>query len=105
MTGEMSWDDLKDYPDMIRLTKCIQKQLKISAELRPFDQYQGPFIAIDLNGKPLRGKGRNEIGSWNVEVWQADYDLYTVNHREKFSEPLFCQEIINYIADLKGGKR
>ena len=39
MTGEMSTLDLKDYPHMQKVADAM------NAELRPFDQYQGPYIS------------------------------------------------------------
>jgi len=50
MTGEMSWADLKDYPDMLELVRRIRKEAGVAAQVRPFDKYQGPFIAVNLAG-------------------------------------------------------
>jgi hypothetical protein len=101
MTGEMSWNDLKDYPDMIELTKEIQKQLKIGAELRPFDVYQGPFIAVDFDRLPLRKKGFNLLSSWQVDVWQDEYETFAVEYKHEWYKELDSTDVIYLLMDFK----
>ncbi len=46
MTGEMGWDDLKEYPDMMALTKTLKRN-DFDAQMLPFDVYQGPYIFVN----------------------------------------------------------
>jgi hypothetical protein len=45
MTGEMGRADLKNYPEMVALTKTMRKN-GLDAKMLPFDVYQGPYIFV-----------------------------------------------------------
>lgn len=82
MTGEMGWDDIKDYPLLLALAKKIQRNAKVAAEVRPFDVYQGPFIAVNLYTPPLKGNARDRLGSWHVSIWYGTQaGTYIINYR------------------------
>jgi hypothetical protein len=99
MTGEMCWKDLESYPDMLALAKKIQSGAKVAAEVRPFDVYQGPFVAVNLNSGPLRGKGTNKIGSWQISIWYDDEwpGRFTLKYRNKHSKHNTSGNIVNII--------
>lgn len=102
MTGEMSWADLKEYTDMQELTRQIRKGAGVAAQLRPFDKYQGPFIAVNLNGSPNTRK----LGYWNLKVWyEGKYpDLFVVEYPlvpPKFSKPMWAEQIVDFIWKKK----
>jgi hypothetical protein len=111
MAGEMSWEDIKDYPDMIALAKKIQSAVKIAAEVRPFDQYQGPFIAVNFDHAPLR-KSRgysknNRLTSWNAKVW---YDMasisndFVLEYRHHFSTGT-AKAVVKMIKKIKAERK
>ena len=105
MTGEMSQDDLKDYPHMQALTKVIRKS-GYAAQLRPFDQYQGPYIAVSFTENP----GDKTVGSWNAEIWDVGTEMseWGIEYRGKFvSTGLYrSREVIEELDRLsKRGRR
>ena len=101
MTGEMSWNDLSEYSDMQNLRKEIQKQLKIAAELRPFDVYQGPYIAVAFNRLPLKKKENNQLSSWQVDIWQDEYDTFLVNYQHENYSGLSDVDVIYLLMVFK----
>lgn len=103
MTGEMSWADLKDYPDMLEMVRRIRKEAKVAAQLRPFDVYQGPYIAVNLTGSPNTRK----LASWNLEVWyEGKYpELFVVHtlpsYLRKFTKPMWADQVVDFIWKKK----
>lgn len=98
----MSYSDLKDYPDMIQLTKDIECQLDIGAQIKPFDVYQGPFIAVCFDSKPI-GENTQRLTYWNLSIWySSEYpDMYIIEYKHKFSKSLFADEIIEKLYKIK----
>ncbi len=72
MTGEMGYEDLKDYPYWFELAKKIRDNTEFSTAVKPFDVYQGAFIAVrfERNGKFFRD-GR-KLTSWNIAIWGSE---------------------------------
>jgi hypothetical protein len=104
MTGEMGWNDLKEYPDMLALAKKIQSGAKVAAQVRPFDVYQGPFIAVDLDGAPVRNAQKTQFGSWNLEVWYGDQaHTFYVKWGSRSMDHLSERGVIQLIKDIKYG--
>jgi hypothetical protein len=102
MTGEMGWSDLKDYPDILALAKRIQTGAKVAAEVRPFDVYQGPYIAVDLDCAPLRGTRPNRIGSWNLSVWYGELrGTWVIDYRHRREVVSSGTEAIRVIKTYK----
>lgn len=102
MTGEMGWSDLKEYPDMLELAKSIQHSARVAAEVRPFDVYQGPRIAVDLDRAPVQGSSNNKLGSWNVEVWYGRLQRrYVIQYRGKHSAELTASNVVKEIRKMR----
>ncbi len=102
MTGEMGWNDLKDYPEIMALAKKIQSSAKVAAEVRPFDVYQGPYIAIDFDSAPLRGTGKNKLGSWQAQVWYCSVPgHYVFDYRHNTTPHLTPAAVIKMVKELK----
>jgi len=99
MTGEMGWGDLKDYPDMLELVKQIRKGAGVAAQLRPFDKYQGPYIAVKLTGSPRTLK----VNGWDLEVWyEGKYpDLFVIEYKRKFTKPMWAEQVVDFIWKKK----
>jgi hypothetical protein len=110
MTGEMSWADLKNYPDMLELVRKIRKE-GVAAQLRPFDVYQGPYIAVRLEGSPKTRK----VTGWDLEVWYEGKhpDLFVIEYKRKFTKPMWADQVVEFIwkkkpkrkAQKKGGRK
>ena len=101
MTGEMGWNDLKEYPDIIALAKKIQLGAKVAAQVRPFDTYQGPFVAVDLDSSPVRNAQKTHFGSWNVEVWYTNIEgKFSVKYGGH-TKPLTPTEVVTKIKEIK----
>ena len=101
MTGEMGWNDVKDYPDMIALAKKIQTGVKVGAQVRPFDTYQGPFVAVDLDRTPVRNAQKIQFSSWNVEVWYTYIvGKFTVKYAGH-TKPITPAEVVKKIKEIK----
>jgi|WetSurMetagenome_2_1015567.scaffolds.fasta_scaffold186671_2 hypothetical protein len=104
MTGEMGWDDLKNYPDIHRIARKIQSEAKVAAEVRPFDVYQGPYIAVNLDDLPLKGTGRNRLGLWQLKVWYGDSFMkgtWVIEYRGHFMEKITPANVVRIIKELK----
>lgn len=108
MTGEMNWNDLKNgnWDYMINLTKVINES-GIRAELRPYDQYIGAYIALDFKGKPFKSvKYEQRIGQCDAKVWTDEYIndnciLYGIDYK---SDYIIIREanILDKIKELRG---
>lgn len=108
MTGEMGWNDLKEYPDMLALAKKIQSGAKVAAQVRPFDVYQGPFIAVDLDRTPVRDAQKTRFGSWNLEVWYAEGyhpNFFVVEYKGKFERPSHPSGVVNTVKIIKSRRK
>lgn len=99
MTGEMGWKDLKDYPEMQELTKMLRQKAGVAAQLRPFDQYQGPYIAVNTSGSP----SMKDLGMFDSKVWQAGCQtssmswLYVIEHGpSNFTKAMTGPQIVAY---------
>ena len=103
MTGEISYNDLKDYPDILNLARDIQKKVKVSAQVKPFDKYQGPYIAVCFDRKPIRKNSNYCIGFWNISVWQSSEfeDMYVMDWKNVFSSEMYADELIDKIKEIK----
>lgn len=102
MTGEMGWGDLKDYPDMLELAKSIQHSVRVAAEVRPFDTYQGPRIAVDLDRAPVQGASHNKLSSWNAEVWYSRLQRrYVIQYRGKYSAELTARNVVKELRKMR----
>ncbi len=101
MTGEMGWNEIKDYPEILALAKKIQSGAKVAAQVRPFDVYQGPFIAVDLDRSPVRNAQKARFGSWNIEVWYGDcVGVYAVRYKGKFKHG-GSADVVTFIKKIK----
>ena len=99
MTGEMGWNDLKDYPEILALAKKIKSGAKVAAEVRPFDVYQGPYIAVDMRSLPTR---KTRFGSWQIDVWYADVPgKFVMDYQHKFSKAMTASEIVKKVKEIK----
>ncbi|HQP71990.1 MAG TPA: hypothetical protein PLP90_04920 [Methanoculleus sp.] len=91
MTGEMGWDDLKEYPDMMALTKTLKRN-DFDAQMLPFDVYQGPYIFVNGVGAKV---WHHEVGGrWLVEMGRRG--------NNGFSGPLTSREVVQLIKQLAG---
>ncbi len=108
MTGEMSWADLKHYPDLLSLASSIQKQAKVAAEVRPFDVYQGPFVAVNFDMPPLKGIGikKNQLGSWHAKIWYGSREgLFSLEYRNVPRGDMNRGTVVKMVKVIKKGWR
>lgn len=57
MAGEMTESDVtpEAYPEMFQLADDLRKILKVNVQPRPFDQYQGPYLAVGIDMRAGHG--------------------------------------------------
>lgn len=88
MTGEMGSANLKDYPEMVALTKTLKKN-GFDAKMLPFDTYLGPYIFI------------NGIGT---KIWYNDGygNRWLVERRHEISQPVSSKEVVKILKAISG---
>jgi len=107
MTGEMSYEDLKDYPQMFEIAKKISKYFRgpnnerAKTAVKPFDVYQGPYVAIYFSEYSKFYKDGRDLGSWNAEIWFDNEDemgdILFIKYRNRY----FYTTLKTVVKDLK----
>jgi hypothetical protein len=83
MTGEMNHDDMMEFAEangMFKLVTRIKRATGKSAEVQPFDMYQGAYVLVDNNVKIWV----SDLGPdfWFVEYRTKEHAGYTVGDKK-----------------------